>query len=78
MILYVFGGIYMKKLRVTLTSLGVAAGILVGGYTIVNRVPVNGLSVGNPITNDDIKNKVISISQNYNVCVIVVQLIMDH
>ena len=39
----------MKKLRVTLTSLGVAAGILVGGYTIVNRVPVNGLSVGNPI-----------------------------
>ena len=35
MILYVFGGIYMKKLRVTLTSLGVAAGILVGGYTIV-------------------------------------------
>lgn len=45
----------MKKLRVTLTSLGVAAGILVGGYTIVNRVPVNGLSVGNPITNDDIK-----------------------
>src|SRR5574344_58053 len=55
MILYVFGGIYMKKLRVTLTSLGVAAGILVGGYTIVNRVPVNGLSVGNPITNDDIK-----------------------
>ena len=45
----------MKKLRVTLTSLGVAAGILVGGYTIVNRLPVNGLSVGNPITNDDIK-----------------------
>ena len=45
----------MKKLRVTLTSLGVAAGILVGGYTLVNRLPVNGLYVGNPITNDDIK-----------------------
>lgn len=57
-----FGGIYiyMNKVGVTITSIGVAVGILVGGYTLVNKLPVNGISAGDPIRNDDIKTYLVT------------------